>query len=87
MINIIMATAAAWSRFHFAVRGKGVGSPNAIYSEKWVISPEIPPTADDPETPESEEDPGRPEVRVFVKPVQYRALSISAGRANIPVYS
>lgn len=82
-----MATIAAWTRFHLAVRAKGSGEPTPIQSIKWIIEPGIPPVTDDPETPEDETYPGKLEVRVFVKPVQYRALFISAGRAGIPIYS
>lgn len=82
-----MASIAAWSRFHFAVRGKGVGSPSGKKTEKWIIEPLVPPVPDDPETPEDESVPGKPEVAVYVSPIQKRALSISAGKAGIPVYS
>lgn len=74
-----MASVAAWARFHYAVRAKGLAAPSKKSTVKWIIEPEIPENPPD--------DPGRPEVKVFVKPIQYRALRISAGRAGIPIYS
>lgn len=71
---------AIWARFHFAVLARASGGPS-----KWIIQPFIPSVPPDEDGVGG--SPGQEEISVFVRPVQFRALSISAPRAGIPVYS
>jgi hypothetical protein len=77
-----MASRAAWARFHFAVRAKGVGEePIPPSTEEWVIRPFFPPLFDEED---NEIHPGCPRIVTFVKPVQFRALSVSVWAIDPP---